>query len=105
MNIKVEKFNTNNAWGFGGGIGTQTTYESGAYMKEGKAYYRHMPPTKFKCYYNSSADRLIQDGYVWIGDSEFKLKKNMLDKAIEYIIENNPSFKEFGEFIKQLHIK
>lgn len=26
--VKTEKYNTNNGWGFGGGIGVKTIYES-----------------------------------------------------------------------------
>jgi hypothetical protein len=99
------KFNTNNAWGFGGGIGVRTDYKSGAYSKKGKAYYRHMPPTKFETYMESEGDILIDCGWVWIGDTQFKLKKDMLAKAILFIIETNPSRTIFQDFVKQLHIK
>ena len=101
MIISKEDFNTNNAWGFGGGIGVQTNYKSGAYSKKGKACYRHMPSTTFETYMNSSFERLIDDGYVWIGSTEFKLEKDMLEKAITFIIETNPSRDKFIEFLKE----
>jgi hypothetical protein len=39
-------FNTNNAWGFGGGVGT--SYKRGKQgVRVGVAYYRHHPPASF----------------------------------------------------------
>lgn len=48
MNIVNEyKFNTNNAWGFGGGIGTDTTYDNGLRNRKGRACFRHLPAQSF----------------------------------------------------------
>ena len=51
--ISVAKFNTNNAWGFGGGIGKVTTYSNGYEMRKGRAFYRHLPSERFARYYDS----------------------------------------------------
>mgnify|MGYP003657818151 CR=1 FL=1 len=101
----AKNFNTNNAWGFGGGYGVQYNFNSGSYLREGKACYRHSPPQKFKDYYNSLNERLIDDSLVYINGTSFKLKKDMLVKAIEYIIEANPTKEDFQNFVKQLNIK
>jgi hypothetical protein len=42
-----EKFNSNNAWGFGGGIGTDVKYDNGLRNRFGTAYYRHTPSVSF----------------------------------------------------------
>lgn len=39
-------FNTNNGWGFGGGVGT-SYIKDGVEIRIGKAYYRHLPSHKF----------------------------------------------------------
>jgi hypothetical protein len=46
--ISTEKYNTNNAWGFGGGIGVKTTFDNGVTHKKGKAYFRHLPPESYQ---------------------------------------------------------
>jgi hypothetical protein len=52
--IGTERFNTNNGWGFGGSIGTQSIYSNGLVMSKGKYCYRHLLPQPFvKWYYNS----------------------------------------------------
>jgi hypothetical protein len=43
--IRTEKVNTNNAWGFGGFIGTYTYYDNGIVIKKGRLFYRHLPPS------------------------------------------------------------
>lgn len=43
---KVEKFNTCNAWGFGGGIGKQYT-KGRLRLREGTAYFRHLSSEHF----------------------------------------------------------
>lgn len=48
--VKIEKFNTNNGWGFGGGIGTKTIYDNGLIHVKGKAYYRHLGTSKYQKY-------------------------------------------------------
>ena len=45
--VKQEKFNTNNSWGFGGGVYTRTTYSNGLVIDKGKLCYRHLPPSPF----------------------------------------------------------
>ena len=49
--VKAEEFNTNNAWGFGGGIGRVLTYPNGCRVREGCAYYRHLPSHSFIRYF------------------------------------------------------
>ena len=51
--IKQEKFNTNNGWGFGGAIGTITTYSDGCSKREGRVYFRHLPSQKFVKYFSA----------------------------------------------------
>lgn len=46
--VSTVDFNTNNSWGFGGGIGKQTEFSNGLILREGTAYYRHLPKEKFK---------------------------------------------------------
>jgi len=50
-----ERFNTNNAWGFGGGIGLIWRDEN-IQIKIGTAYFRHLPPKSF-C-------SIVKDGYI-----------------------------------------
>jgi len=50
--VSKEPFNTNNAWGFGGGIGTVTTYSNGYRMRKGTAMFRHLPNESFCRYFN-----------------------------------------------------
>ena len=49
--ISTEKFNTNNGWGFGGGVGTETVYDNNVVNRKGKAYYRHLPSSNFDNWY------------------------------------------------------
>lgn len=39
--IKEESFNTNNAWGFGGSIGTNTYYDNGIMIRKARKHHRH----------------------------------------------------------------
>jgi hypothetical protein len=53
--LSVEKYNTNNDWGFGGGIGTRTTYMlpdgmGTLFHKKGTACFRHLPPERYESY-------------------------------------------------------
>lgn len=46
----VEPFNTNNAWGFGGGIGEHFSCKVGDRVydiRKGTAYFRHAKPQRF----------------------------------------------------------
>ena len=45
--VSQEDFNTNNAWGFGGGYGTQFKYENGFVCRKGNACYRHTGESAF----------------------------------------------------------
>lgn len=58
MKSTTKKFNTNNAWGFGGGIGTHTTYENGYSCRKGRAYYRHLKSESFVKYYDADGKRI-----------------------------------------------
>ena len=49
--IKTKNFNTNNAWGFGGAIGTETTYDNGTICRKGIACYRHAGTSRFERWY------------------------------------------------------
>lgn len=50
--ISKEPFNTCNSWGFGGGVGTITTYLSGHKHRRGKAYFRHLSPERIDRYFD-----------------------------------------------------
>ena len=56
--IRQEEFNTCNGWGFGGGIGTQYTFNNGCYIRVGRAHHRHLPSSFFFCVYDSDGNRL-----------------------------------------------
>lgn len=45
--ISAEKFNTNNGWGFGGGIGTETVYDNDLVNRKGTAHFRHIKSESF----------------------------------------------------------
>lgn len=47
LNPTKEKFNTNNAWGFGGEVRTKYTFSDGAVIRKGKRIYRHRKSTSF----------------------------------------------------------
>jgi len=51
--VEVIPFNTNNDWGFGGGIGKVYVYPNGYTMRKGRAYYRHLPSHSFTYYFNN----------------------------------------------------
>lgn len=57
--VKTESFNTNNSWGFGGGIGTYTYYDNDFVYKVYKAFYRHSPSTRHKELYFVLGEDLI----------------------------------------------
>lgn len=40
-------FNTTNGWGFEGGVGKSYRHPDGREIREGTAYYRHLPSRKF----------------------------------------------------------
>lgn len=45
--IKSHAYNTNNGWGFGGGIGREFTFPNNVKLRIGRAYYRHLPPSNY----------------------------------------------------------
>ena len=45
--ISSEEYNTNNAWGFGGGYGTEYTFNNGLKLRDGIACYRHAPSHRY----------------------------------------------------------
>ena len=49
--VDLEEFNSNNAWGFGGSIGTRTTYSNGYYRRKGRSCFRHSGTTPFDLFY------------------------------------------------------
>lgn len=99
--IKQEPFNTCNSWGFGGGIGTVSTYASGAVMRKGTAYYRHAKSDSFCCYYNSDGKRLIDNGYV--GSDGIHCGRSFagekLKMIVNFVITSNPTKAELFQFI------
>ena len=64
MNIKsTTNFNTNNAWGFGGAIGTETVYANGYKIKTGRYCYRHTGTSSFVNYYNKKGDSITKEKF------------------------------------------
>ena len=57
--VKVENFNTNNAWGYGGGVGKQFTYPSGAYVRKGYWTMRTGHQGDFFCVYDKTGKRIF----------------------------------------------
>lgn len=49
--VSTEKYNTNNAWGFGGGRGIQYNFSDGSYIKIGIADFRHLPSVHYSNLY------------------------------------------------------
>lgn len=67
--VKVEPYNSNNAWGFGGMVGERMTYPNGAIIVAGKACYRHMPSHAWVNVYNSEGKKVFSDYRLSIDDA------------------------------------
>jgi hypothetical protein len=50
------EFNTNNAWGFGGGIGYVRRY--------GTAFFRHLPPKKFERFWTADKKEIDRHEFI-----------------------------------------
>jgi len=68
--IKTETFDTNNGWGFGGGIGKSYTLPNGIEIRKGKACHRHHPPTPYLTI-SHNGTRIIDNSGA-ISDKQFK---------------------------------
>jgi hypothetical protein len=78
-----EDFNTNNAWGFGGGIGVRYTMcEGKVIVRTGRAYYRHAPSTPFTVVYVDNK-RFI--------DVAQSLNTKIIDRVNEIIMKLKPN--------------
>ena len=55
-----EKFNTNNAWGFGGSISTLTTYQDGYAKRSGYNCYRHIKSQRFTLYFDAAGKEITK---------------------------------------------
>lgn len=44
--VEVLPYSTNNAWGFGGSVGTEYTFENGWILRAGIACFRHLPGSR-----------------------------------------------------------
>lgn len=53
-------FNTNNAWGFGGGFGIEHTFPNGYKCREGTACYRHLRSEKFRTFITPDGMRVTE---------------------------------------------
>lgn len=73
--ISSETFNTNNAWGFGGGSGVSYKFNNGIEIRVGTASYRHAPPTPFVTVYRDGGR--IMD--------EIRLTDSMVDAVYKMI--------------------
>lgn len=63
LEIASAPFNTNNAWGFGGGIGTEWTFPDGLRYRQGTAYFRHRASMSFGRFLtNSNLDVSFAEG-------------------------------------------
>jgi hypothetical protein len=58
-----ESFNSNNAWGFGGAIGTRYKFEHDITLTIGKAYYRHADTTPYMTVRVDGIDVLDYSGH------------------------------------------
>lgn len=102
--IKKERFNTNNAWGFGGGIGTETTFDNGIVNRKGKAYYRHSPSVSFDQWFiQLEDDRYKLNKKPKEGDTIFKVTKEE-HGSDQYVIAPSPdeAMKIAYEFFKPI---
>lgn len=97
--VSTEEFNTNNAWGFGGAVGTQTNYVSGVYKRTGKAYYRHLPPAAFTTFYNSKGQRLMDNNRACVTPVGGVIPIAKVMEVISYIVDHDPSKEEFINFL------
>lgn len=57
--IKTEPYDTNNSWGFGGGIGTSYKFANGCELRIGTAYYRHLRSHRYCALYNPKGKRVL----------------------------------------------
>jgi hypothetical protein len=59
--VRIEKFNSNNSWGFGGAIGKRYHLSDKLFICEATAYYRHLPSNEFSTFTYDGV-RLIDEG-------------------------------------------
>lgn len=97
--VSETKFNTNNAWGFGGAAGTETVYDNGLVNQKGKYYYRHTSSQSFDNWYvQTDEDRYDLNKKPKQGDIIFKVTRGengrdfyTVAKTPEEAIANNNS--------------
>ena len=73
--VSREEFNTNNAWGFGGGIGTEYTFPDGSKLRVGTACYRHLKPHSYVAAYAASGERVFDEAGALTPDREAEIMK------------------------------
>lgn len=61
--VEVQEFNTNNGWGFGGGIGKKYLYPNGYSIRKGRAYYRHLPSHAYTTYCEPSGRHISKEKF------------------------------------------
>lgn len=59
--IKVEKYNTNNSWGFGGAVGKRYIFKDGTSLVKASACYRHLPSKPFARFEDNEDNRVFCD--------------------------------------------
>lgn len=64
ISVSSENLNTNNAWGFGGSIGTLYTLPDGAKIKIGRYCYRHASPTPYMILYEVDENQNTSKTYI-----------------------------------------
>lgn len=54
------KFNTTNAWGFGGSTGTDYTFPNGVKLRKANAHYRHTKSSAYCILYGQDGKRVFE---------------------------------------------
>lgn len=96
--IKTYSYNTNNAWGFGGKIGTDTYYDNGMIYRKARNYHRHTG--------TSSASGWRVEGFCdEYPDFDIEVRGRKSDKVYIYqsghsfraFFQEKPNYSEYGE--------
>jgi hypothetical protein len=77
---RSEKYNTNNAWGFGGGSGTVYYLKGGGFLKVGVASRRHMGTNRYYTY-TEGRNRIIDTKKLTDSNLDFLLTKATTEAA------------------------
>jgi hypothetical protein len=78
LSTHQKNYNTNNAWGFGGGEGKSYLFRNGSEIRIGKACYRHSPSSNYVAVYDKDGRKCIDI---------IKFDESYLDLAFEIVSE------------------